>query len=134
MTTKLLLISFSCLLLISCEKNDGSKPQQKVLATGLYKGTYNRSGLDTVDVSLNIVQNRFEGESNSQYYPAICRGSFTGDENTITFQDSCVWPANFDWSLILNGRYEFSGDDKNLRIWRNNGNSTDEYIFRRLVR
>ncbi|MET0462408.1 MAG: hypothetical protein ABW007_04620 [Chitinophagaceae bacterium] len=131
---KLLLISLSLILLISCEKDDNDQSEQFMLYPGLYKGTFSRSGMDTVDISVKVVDNRFEGRGSRQNYPAICRGSFSGSQNAITFQDSCAWPANFDWSLILNGRYEFSGDDKKIRIWRNNGNSTDEYLLSRLTR
>ncbi|MCG2615407.1 hypothetical protein LZZ85_13995 [Terrimonas sp. NA20] len=131
---KLCLILFSISLLASCKKNDDAKSQQRLLVTGLYKGTFSRSGLDTADISLSIVGNRFEGQGSHQNYPAICSGSFSENQSSITFQDSCAWPANFDWSLILNGRYEFSVDSKNVRIWRINGSSTDEYVLSRLTR
>jgi hypothetical protein len=130
---KLWLMPLSIVLLMSCEKDDDSGKQQNLL-TGIYKGTFSRSGMDTVDVSLTVFENRFEGQGGSTYYPAICRGSFSGNDHTITFQDSCAWPANFDWSLILNGRYEFSGDDKQVRIWKTNGGITDEYILTRMTR
>lgn len=117
-------------VLAACDKTEDST----LSLSGRYMGTFNRTGMDTSQVSVLFRDNYFEGQSDRANYPAICRGSFQTDENTITFSDSCAWTANFDWSLILSGAYNASLTDGTLRIWKNNGAVTDEYILRKVVR
>ena len=50
---------------------------------------------------------------NSDRVPAGGSGSFDVQKNNLMeFKDKNVWTANFDWALILNGKYsyEFKGD------------------------
>jgi hypothetical protein len=120
------------LLFAACQKdNDKDAPA----LGGLYSGTFNRTGMDTSNVSLDFSANLFEGTSDQAKYPAICNGSFEANESTIVFTDSCSWTADFDWSLILNGTYNLSyQDDNRIRIWKTNGTVTDEYLLRKVVR
>ena len=120
------------LILVACQKDN-----DEVIGNfdGLYSGTFQRTGMDTTDVSIEFFQNTFRGESSRDKYPAICRGSFDLDNNSINLVDSCTWTADFDWSLILNGSYNISfRQDNTLRIWRSNGTVTDEYILRKRER
>lgn len=120
-----------CCMFVACEKNDAQHNDdandEQALKDGQYKGWFNRTGMDTVNVSISLHQGRFEGSSGQDHYPAICHGSFKSDGTTVNFSDSCVWQANFDWSLILNGRYELSADGNNIRIRKHQGAVTDEY-------
>ena len=133
---KLAPVLLSLIILVSaCEKNvDNNDSNSQTLANGLYKGRFSRTGMDTVNVSISVFQGNFEGESDRQYYPAICRGSVSKDNSGITFMDSCAWQANFDWTLILNGNYQLTENGNEIRIWRNNGASTDEYLLIRQSR
>ena len=130
-----ILILFA-VLLSACEKDDDNNTSnESELPYGLYRGTFHRTGMDTANVSLNIQANYFEGSSEAgRFYPAICRGSYTIDRNGIQFQDSCAWQANFDWTLILNGRFELSKNGNEVRLKRENGRSTDEYQLTRMAR
>lgn len=130
-----ILILFA-VLLSACEKNDDNTTLNGTeLPYGHYQGTFHRTGMDTAKVSLNIQADYFEGSSEfSRFYPAICRGSYTIDANGIQFQDSCIWQANFDWTLILNGRFELSRNGNEVRLKRENGNSTDEYQLTKIER
>jgi hypothetical protein len=121
------------ILFSACEKDEDNQDNQ-TLENGLYRGTFSRTGMDTVNVSISVLQGNFEGQSERQSYPAICRGSFTRDNSSITFSDSCTWQANFDWTLILNGNYQLSENGTRVRVWRTNGASTDEYLLIRQVR
>lgn len=120
------------LIIAACQKDNDA-----VIANfdGMYSGTFHRTGMDTTEVTLSFSQTIFEGESSREKYPAICRGSFEIEDNIISFADSCTWTADFDWSLILNGTYNFSfRSDNTLRLWRTNGTVTDEYILRKRFR
>jgi hypothetical protein len=116
--------------LISCDKSDESP----ISLNGRYMGSFSRTGMDTSEVTLLFVNNTYSGQSNRTNYPAICRGSFDVDDNTIQFADSCSWTANFDWSLILSGQYSISYNDGAVRIWKTNGTVTDEYLLRPVTR
>jgi hypothetical protein len=120
------------LIIAGCQKDNNEDIGD---LNGMYSGTFHRTGMDTTDVTLSFFKNSFEGQSSREKYPAICRGSFDVDDNTITFVDSCTWTADFDWSLILNGTWNISfRQDNSLRLWRNNGIVTDEYILTRRQR
>lgn len=116
------------ILIAACKKD--SKDSLPADFEGAYSGTFHRTGMDTTNVTLTFFQNHFEGQSSRQKYPAICQGSFDGNQDMISFTDSCTWTADFDWSLILNGSYRISFKPGNtLHIWRTNGTITDEYIL-----
>ncbi|HET9430897.1 MAG TPA: hypothetical protein VFO70_06960 [Chitinophagaceae bacterium] len=127
---KALVILILLSLLYSCEKSEAVSHS----LSGNYVGIFSRSGMDTSQVTLFFDQNRFEGKSNRQHYPAVCRGSFELDDNHILFTDSCSWTANFDWSLILSGMYNINFSDGTVRIWKINGAVTDEYLLRQPFR
>ncbi|HEX7905102.1 MAG TPA: hypothetical protein VF487_14620 [Chitinophagaceae bacterium] len=125
-------IGFIVLLVVltACNKVDSESNSLQ----GRYIGIFNRTGMDTAQVNLIFNANRFEGESNKQTYPAICRGSYDINYNSIHFTDSCAWTANFDWSLILSGDYNISFNEGTVRIWKTTGNITDEYLLRQPTR
>lgn len=134
---RLLLLLSVVVAVSACEKNDSDdNDPQDASIYGRYTGTFYRTGMDTVEVDLSLLStNRFEGSSTKQYYPAICGGNFTFDGNTITVNDTCSWTANFDWTLIFDGSYNVSFIDNNsVRIWRNSGTFTDEYLLNKFVR
>lgn len=123
----------AALLIAACKKD--SNDSLPADFDGRYSGSFHRTGMDTTDVVLTFSDNRFEGQSSHEKYPATCHGSFEGDRDFISFADSCTWTADFDWSLILNGTYSLSfRPDKTLRIWRTNGTITDEYMLRKMSR
>jgi hypothetical protein len=127
---KLLLILSIFLFFIACNKN-----KQINSLDGRYNGTFNRTGMDTVAVDITFVGNLYDGYSTRTKYPAICNGSFELNKNTVVFHDSCVWTADFDWTLILDGEYKIQFDDeRTVRIWRENGSIKDEYLLFRLIR
>lgn len=117
-------------VLIACSKESENSTD----LTGTYKGTFRRSGPAydgaAVNVTINFHRGTFTGSGETMYYPAICKGSYEADEASITFTDSCGWTANFDWTLILNGRYDLQVKGDSIFISRS-GNGTipqlDEY-------
>jgi hypothetical protein len=127
----ILCILAGIIIFVACDKTEDA---ELTVSNGRYMGTFTRTGMDTAQVSLLFRDGYFEGQSDRSNYPAICRGSFQTDDNTITFTDSCSWTANFDWSLILSGTYQASLTDGTLRIWKTNGAVTDEYVLRRINR
>jgi hypothetical protein len=65
----------------------------------------------TAEISFS--DNRYSSGRNSGYIPAGGSGSLEVlKDNIISFKDENIWTANFDWGLILNGKYQyqFRGD------------------------
>jgi len=127
--TLLLFASF----LFACKKSNDNNPGE---LHGRYRGTFNRTGMDTAEVSIYFKEgNSFEGTGGPLNYPAICGGHFQQTGNNLSMDDTCTWTANFDWTLIFDGNYNinFTGENS-VRIWRTNGAVTDEYLLNRITR
>jgi hypothetical protein len=103
--------------LASCRKTcDPGK-----MISGTYAGKFIRwlgkTGPSS-NVKITFNGSDFNGSSDSLNYPAICNGSFlTFGSDSIRFANQCAFPADFDWTLILNGSYKLilSGDSLYIR-------------------
>ena len=108
---------FAFLVLISCKNDEAT--EQIVIEDGIYIGTFQRrivwAQSDTANVTLTFEANKWSGTSDRTKYPALCKGTYSIDGNTIQFENECAWTAEFDWTLILSGKY-------NIKI---NGNSIE---------
>ena len=123
------------ILLLSCKKSENPAVEnESYKLEGRYIGTFHRTGLDTADVSILFNDNHFEGSSDKIKYPAICNGSFNIQGSVINFTDNCSWTADFDWSLILSGAFNFQVNNGAVKIWKVNGSVTDEYNLRKAIR
>lgn len=67
----------------------------------------------SADAEVSFSDSRYSSKGNTGYVPAGGSGTFEIQENHILdFKDQNIWTANFDWGLILNGKYsyEINGD------------------------
>jgi|TARA_B110000908_G_C10195397_1_gene422641 hypothetical protein len=112
----LLIIAFSC-------NNDDDNLH--INLNGTYIGTFERNGVIS-NVELDLAENIFTGSSEITKYPAICSGNYSNTSNEITFSNLCVWTAEFDWTLILNGRWTFNLNGENMTLVKSNG---DKYTL-----
>jgi hypothetical protein len=117
---------------ISCQKND--RQETSINISGAYAGTFVRSGRDTASIELNLTQSAFSGSSSIPKYPAICKGTYNPGESTIEFKDACPWTADFDWTLILDGTYNWQATGDEIVFWRITGSIKDEYRLKRISR
>ncbi len=111
------LVSFLALTLHSCKK----APSDTSPLSGTYKGTFQRQtpyGSPVSNVTISFKGNQWTGESQFSKYPALCHGTFKLNENrdSITFENSCIWTAEFDWTLILGGTYRVKVSGSNIEI------------------
>lgn len=63
--------------------------------------------------SVSFSDRTFSSQGNHDRIPAGGSGSFEIlKDDLLDFKDKNVWMANFDWGLILNGKYKyrFKGD------------------------
>jgi len=108
-------------LLISCRKG-GCGASMGYTLQGTYAGTFIRwHGNDGVASNVKIIfsGNDFNGNSDSLNYPFICNGTYmvTDMPDSIHFVNQCIFPANLDWTMILNGSYKLvqTGDSLFIR-------------------
>ncbi|MDN3550930.1 hypothetical protein [Mucilaginibacter aquaedulcis] len=115
-----LLISLS---LVACKK-DKAKP---VGLSGTYSGKlYSTSpGVTQANAQL-VISNRNYTAAVDIPFGGGSRGTYMVNGNEITFTDSLVHTANFDWGLLLNGKYTSTtkGDSLILVKTSNNYNYT----------
>jgi hypothetical protein len=100
------LLTFS-MLFASCSEKDHIR-----LLNGKYEGTFHHSVIAPVAVEL-AHGNTYSSSGNPDRIPAGGSGTFSILENKmIEFKDKNMWTADFDWNLILTGRfnYEIKGD------------------------
>ncbi|GAA3970807.1 hypothetical protein [Mucilaginibacter dorajii] len=109
-TLSLLFFLVACLVIAGC-KNEKVTPQQ---LQGTYKGSFasvntasasDRSGLLGGSAQVVISGNNYQGGSTAVQQS---RGSYVIKDNAITFTDSLVHTANFNWSLLLSGTFKQS--------------------------
>jgi hypothetical protein len=123
-----LLICFSQLF-FSCSKDPVIINDTSII--GVYSGTFARNGF-TSNVEINVTRSGLTGTSEVHYFPAICAATYTSPSaqyttgSTIIFENTCFWPANFDWSLILNGTWHIQWVHEVLYLTNSDG---DLYIL-----
>jgi len=136
----LFILLFVIPAITACKKSQDTIPGTgDEILSGRYMGTFYRTTGDTVNVSLLFTDNIFSGSSDRTKYPAICNGTFSMQKNNdaykIQFNDNCIWTADFDWSLILDGDYELVfNPDKSVTIVRHSFASSDYYNLWKVVR
>lgn len=117
------------LALLSCEE------AQKVTVgplAGTYEGIFFRTSpgakYETSDVALVFEEITFEGSGSITKYPAICHGTYGLAGNEISFNNLCVWTAEFDWSYILSGKFTITREGDEIIMTRNYDNgAVDTY-------
>jgi hypothetical protein len=101
-----------------------------------YMGIFFRGGplIDPFpsNVTLRFRDGVFEGTSTENNYPAICNGTYSVKGTKINFRNKCIFPANFDWGLILAGDFDYEqrGDSLFLRRGYEGGNY-DQYMLKK---
>jgi len=126
----------SLLILYSCESD---RTYNLKIPDGTYFGTFQRKhafglGDGTATVSLIFSSNTWTGQSDKTNYPALCHGTYKIENNKIIFTNLCVFTADFDWSLILSGDYDFSLSSDSLIFFHNSiGPTTDAWIDQYLL-
>ncbi len=131
---KLALLILVGLALGACTSDDVMMDMQA--GNAVFEGTFIRSSPTgkymTADVTLILEDNTFRGMSSEHRYPAICQGTYSIKESIVTFQDTCYWTADFDWTLILSGEWHAGiTEDNVLILTRHRAGITDRYELRK---
>lgn len=114
---KILLSVIALLFLFSCTKEE--IPEEKVNETfeGTYNGVFQRryASEDSFisSVTMTFYSNEWSGSSgfgeDDNSYPGLCNGSYSINENTIKFNNSCHWSDNFIiQTYTLDGEFDLT--------------------------
>ncbi|SRR5258705_9249845 len=122
---QLFIISALAMLTASCKKtrvDNGS-----IIKNGTYTGTFQRqvSGNGIIsNVTITFTSVDWSGQSQYTKYPALCRGTYKiNGTDQITFEDSCPWTAEFDWTFILSGDYKLIVNGNSIQISKDYNNA-----------
>lgn len=128
MKSMIILAHLIILLFATCNKTIEST---NVIPDGVYEGTFTRTSpharYASAKVSIEFKNGSFSGTSDVANYPAICSGTFKTSAQTITVENECMFTANFDWSLIFKGTYEYKFTDGELTISKKSANDVADY-------
>jgi len=105
MKTPVFLILLSAILsFTACTKNKVTPLSKKL--DGSYTGAFTSSGPGSINTTANVIISgkTYQGSLNTTF-GVLSRGSYVVNNNQITFTDSIVHTANFNWGLLLNGVY-----------------------------
>jgi hypothetical protein len=97
------------ILLVSCQ-DDSIVLSQEGVYEGIFYQTTPQQRNKSSQVTLELSGGKFAGLSSEDKYPAICTGTYTTKSKLIEFSNECVFTADFDWSLVLDGTYEVAID------------------------
>ena len=115
------------LFLISCKKDNSIN---QIITDGTYKGTFQReivwSSSAPANITLVFSANQWSGSGDRAKYPALCHGTYTINNDTIIFGNECAWTAEFDWSLILSGKYALKQSGNTIEFTRDYRSSTSD--------
>ena len=118
-----LLIVLGFVLMMRCNKNDDENAQSEI--SDAYIGIFERNG-NTSNIELNFMNGIYSGESEIEKFPGICNGNYSISNNTIEFENVCVWTAEFDWTLILGENWNYTKENNILIMTKSNG---DKYTL-----
>ncbi|TWO29786.1 hypothetical protein E1J38_014870 [Seonamhaeicola sediminis] len=122
MKPKVLILIGLIFVILSCN-NDDEIPQTEI--NGEYVGIFERGGNNS-NVELTFNNGNWSGESEIIKFPALCNGTYSNSGNVITFENACPWTAEFDWTLILGGEWNYSLNGNSLTLTKTNG---DKYTL-----
>ena len=75
--------------------------------------------LTVAEASVSFSDNTYSSQGNTNYIPAGGAGTLEIlEDNLINFKDKNIWTANFDWGLILNGKYKYELKSDSLILTR----------------
>ena len=121
---------FSCILLSvlisSCTEEEITPNAIK----GTYEGTFTQQSTnETARVSIELGSSSFTGSTNLRNFPAIGTGAFSIEGSQIQFTNASFWTADFDWTLILEGKFSYEVEDDKLILTKTEQGKTQTYVL-----
>jgi len=117
------------IILNSCKDQENTDFEN--LGSVAYSGTFYGSTPTTrhtpIEVTLYFSSNRFMGESENQYSPLICQGTYSLSDQEIQFKNECTNLATFK----LDGTYSYHTSVDSLRLQRSENGMMELYVLKK---
>ncbi|UKT62347.1 hypothetical protein [Pedobacter mucosus] len=117
MKTSIYLFLFTIAFLLSCKKSNSTIDIKDGNYSGILKVTTNiKPAATTYPIFISFNQGKFLINPDLTRKPVGGSGTYSTDNSIVSFIDTNVYTADFDWNLILTGEYDIdsSGDDLTL--------------------
>ena len=113
--------------LVSCRKNE-----EKIQGTwsGIFTAEY-ASNSYSGEVTVVFDNGNYTCSSGTNRIPAGGSGKYNVKGLNIEFEDENIWTADFDWGLILNGKYNFELTSKHLTLRKTGASAKYTYSLSR---
>jgi hypothetical protein len=113
---------------VGCVDNDAG-----VSLAGTYHGTFYRmqNNVRVLESTVTVTFDNgvFSGNSSDRNSPAICNGSYATAESEINFENKCMFTADFDWTLILSGKFAITKSDDAIILSKEKDAGNGDYYF-----
>ncbi|HSP88994.1 MAG TPA: hypothetical protein VLN45_12735 [Ignavibacteriaceae bacterium] len=90
---------------------------------GTYEGIFtiveSNNSTQSGKVTFTLSNNNYSSSPEKRYLPPAGGGAFQINKNKIFLEDKIIHTADFDWTLILNGEFEFTYDGVKLILTQN---------------
>lgn len=94
-------------LIVSCSDNENAPTLSGDYSATFYRTRDNAKVLES-PVTLAFDSGEFSGGGLDYQSPAVCHGKYSQAGIEVTFSNACFFTANFDWTLILSGKFVIS--------------------------
>ncbi|NCD72166.1 hypothetical protein [Mucilaginibacter agri] len=137
---KLSVLSMALLSIAACKKDKVVTQPTPIKLSGVYIGqfTYSYYGATIYgeglqgNVTVTFSGSKYKSTSPSDNFAAGADGSFVvNNDKQITFADSSVHPANFNWGIILNGSYNYSTKGDSLFLINKSSSTISNYRLKK---
>ncbi|NOU59655.1 hypothetical protein [Marinifilum caeruleilacunae] len=129
-SASILLVTLGLLFLIGCEEEEQI---ESIIPDGTYIGTFQRELVwrdsDTANITITFSENSWNGTSDMLKYPGLQKGSYSIKGDSIVFTNGGFWTAEFDHTLLLEGKYLYKKSDHSIEFTRDyRSESADTFI------
>ncbi|KAA8484421.1 hypothetical protein BDE36_1593 [Arcticibacter tournemirensis] len=133
MRRKACLLIFFSFLINSCKRDGVFNPEGTYKGRFIYTIAISSSGPTIAPASIRFENETFTSTAGQNRIPAGGSGTFKINGRQIEFADTNAWTADFNWALILSGKYAYKTRADSLFLTRrtNDGN-TYEYRLKRI--
>ena len=127
-----LVVLVTSLFCLSCSKEILQSTNIDGSYQGVFEWTNTNPAVDFVPLKGSVTVTfdglNYSSTGNSNYVPASSGGKYFIKKDVMTFTDTMMHTANFDWNMLLNGSYAYSITGDNLILTRTVG--YNKYTYR----
>jgi hypothetical protein len=127
-----LFVLTASLFFLSCSKEILQSTNIDGSYYGVFEWTNTNPAVDFVplkgDVSVTFDGLNYSSTGNGNYVPASSGGKFFIKKDVMTFTDTMMHTANFDWNMLLNGSYTYTISGDNITLTKIVG--YNKYVYR----